>query len=103
VIVKIIITYVQNSIRQSLSRSGFKHKIIRAEASRRLQGHTPRPRDVVLRSDPSKKDPSTESNHWESGPSIGNLCRHPRREEGITYKQLDNKAKTEQISSTRLT
>jgi hypothetical protein len=62
-----------NLKRQSLSESGFKHKIILAEASRQLQGLTPHPRDVVLRMLPPKRDPSTEPSHQESGPPTGNL------------------------------
>jgi hypothetical protein len=78
VIVKIITTYVLNSKRQSSNTSNF----IFIEASRQLQGHTLHPRDVVLRTVPPERNPSTGSSRRESGPPTGNLHRHHRKGKG---------------------
>jgi hypothetical protein len=62
------------------------------EASRRVQGHTPRPRDVVLRMVPPERDPSTGPSHQESRPPIGNLHRYRskgRRHHLQTVRQQD--------------
>jgi hypothetical protein len=56
--------------------------------SRRLQGHTPQPRDEVLHQQPKPEmDPSMVSSHRQSRPPIGNHHRHhQKREIGITYE-----------------
>jgi hypothetical protein len=58
-IVNVFTTSVLNSKRQSLSGSGFKQKIVLVEASRRLQGHTPR---VIL--------------GFETKPNTHRICAH---------------------------
>jgi hypothetical protein len=50
------------------------------EASRRLQGLTPHPRDLVLKTNMPERDPSMGPNYRESGPPIGNLCQHHQKE-----------------------